>query len=321
MASLLQFVLDWQLHKTELKIEDFENFAVEKIEMNILILSLQEGLMPAEALLTPPFQHELKKKSILEELNAFLKQEKCDRNMKKNVPPSKALEAVETNARLVIGGEGAWNVHFTEEVMQAFAANNGHGYNIVSFADLLRIIRNIFQHGHEEPKAMLSIFRTTNPSPTQMMIQFFQLLPFFYLHALSCFEKFLGPRQDSVPELYVKIYDLVETVICVRGMANMSLKPLKKSAAFTIQFESPTDDTHVEVVDVKDDMDGKIMSCIDVFVDVVPKLILKSAKLWSEIPVESLIVRSCGKTIDINKTTIAISTGSAVMVSSIRPCF
>ena len=164
---------------------------------------------------------------------------------------------------------------------------------------------------------MLSIFGTANPSPSQMMLQFFQILPFFYLHAVSCFEKFLGPRPDSVPELYVKTYDHVETMICGQGIVDGTIKPLKERATYTLQFESPTEDTVTEVVDVKDGECSKISSCIDVFVDVVPKLIEKSAELWTDVPLESLIVRSCGKPIEINKAVLTFCSGSIAMVSKI----
>ena len=315
LAQLNHLVREWKIKGQDLSMEDLPNPPTDHdIEMHVLMLSLQEGLAASEALLTPPFQHELKKKSVLEELNAFLKQIKCERNKKINLSPSKPLQEAEKNARLVIGGGGAWNVLLNEKLLHEFAANKGYGYNLVSYADLLRIIRNIFQHGHEEPETMLAAFGTENPSPTQMMRHFCQLFPFFFPHSVSCFAKCFERRPDSVPELYVRIYDQLEEAICARGIADGMLKPMKKRSNFTLRFESLREKVVEEVFEV--DNAKTPSSCLDVFVDVVPKLMEKSAELWQDVLPETLIiVTSRGKALNIPKAVFDAQTRSSAMVS------
>ena len=56
-ALLIYFMLTWERREEKLRMEEFLDST--EIEMNMLMLSLQEGLTPEEALLTPPFQKEL----------------------------------------------------------------------------------------------------------------------------------------------------------------------------------------------------------------------------------------------------------------------
>ena len=259
-----------------------------EIEINILMLSLQKGLSPEEALLTPSFQHELTKKSILEELNALLKQEKCERAKKKRKGTADdVLDKVEVNAPLVIGGRGSWNVIFAPELIEDFASNNGYGYDIVKYADLLRIIRNIFQHGHENPNAMLAAFGTPNPAPTQMMHTFFGHFQFVYMHSLSWFDKLFEPRPDGVPKLYIETYDKFENTVCNRGITNGTIKPLKTEGVITLRFESANEDAVEETIVLL----ANTHSCVDFYVDVIPRLVLKSSQLWKDISSDSLVIR------------------------------
>ena len=80
----------------------------------------------------------------MEELNAYLKQIKCEKGSQKRENALADLEKVEINSPLVIGGMGAWTQKFSAELLDEFASNNGYGYDITTFADLLRMIRNIF---------------------------------------------------------------------------------------------------------------------------------------------------------------------------------
>ena len=300
LAQLVYFLKTWKILEHKLKLEDFLHSS--DMEMDILMLALQEGLTPAEALLTPPFQHELMKKTILEELNAFLKLQKCEKSKKgKGNHSLKVLEDVERNSALIIGGEGAWNVKFASEVLNDFASNNGYGYNLTSFADLLRIIRNIFQHGHECPEAMLPTFGTTKPSPTQIMNNFFNHFPFLYTHSVSCFEKLFDERQDSVPKLYVEIYDKFESAVCAWGLQDGTIRPLKEKSIIKVSFESATEDAVEQIVT----LEGQTCSCVDVFRDIIPVIIEKANELWKEIPLETLIIRSCSKSIQVSKATIS----------------
>ena len=106
-----------------------------EVDWKILLLALQKGLTAEKALLTPPFQSDLKKKSTLEELSAVLQHEKGERN-KHRVESKEALEKVECNAELVIGGEGAWNLKFHEELMNEFGAKNERGYNLAKTTEI-----------------------------------------------------------------------------------------------------------------------------------------------------------------------------------------
>ena len=145
---------------------------------------------------------------------------------------------------------------------------------------------------------MLAAFGIENPSPTQMMTTFFNRLPFYYLHSLSCFSKLLK-RRDSAPNLYIDTYDRFETTVCDRGINDGTLKPLKKSGAVTLRFESATEDGVEEVVV----LEGKTSSCVDVYHDVFPRLVQKAAELWEDIPPETLVIRSCGKSMEIPRAT------------------
>ena len=300
LALLVYFVKMWRNQSQQLEIKDFLD--AKDIEMNMLMLALQERLTPEEALLTPSFQNELTKKTILEELNAFIKQLKCEKS--KNV---KVLEEVERNSSLSIGGEGLWNVKLAREIQDEFAINNGNSYDLVSFADLLRIIRNIFQHGHECPKAMLAAFGTKHPSPTQMMSKFFDQFPFFYLHSLSCFTKMFESRPDSVTQLYIDVYVRFETTLCNRGLVDGTIRSLKEHSVIKVSFESATEDAVEHVINIH----GKTRSCVDVFVDLIPKISKKALELWRDVSLDSLVIRSCGKDIKVPNAATPESQPSA----------
>ena len=308
IASLVYFFMTWTTNGRKLQLDDFLDSS--DIEMGILILALQEGLSPREALLTPPFQNEMKKKSLLEELNCFIKNLKGETSKRARIAQAKAREKLERNSPLVIGGKGAWNVGVMADILSDFASNGGRRYDIVTFADLLRIIRNIFQHGHENPKAMLAAFGRANPSAMEMMEKFHALFPFLYLHSLSCFTELVDQR--SVPKLYLDIFDKFETELCNRGMADGSILPLKRDSKIILSFESADlDATKAEIV-----LEGRTHSCVDFYVDVFPQLLKMSTRLWPDVPSESLLVRCCDRTIQIHKPTAEVN-----MIRSFITCF
>ena len=56
-----------------------------------------------------------------------------------------------------------------------------NNYDITSFVDLLRLIRNVLQHGQENPKSMAALTGIKNPS-SEAVFAFFQIhFPFFLL--------------------------------------------------------------------------------------------------------------------------------------------
>ena len=144
---------------------------------------------------------------------------------------------------------------------------------------------------------MLAAFGVRNPSPERMMATFFDRFPYYYMHSLSCFVKLFEERRDSVPQLYVQIYDHFETTARNRGVADGSLKPFKDNGSITLRFESAAEDAVEDVII----LEGKRQSCVDVSHDVIPSLKGKVAALWGDIPPENLIVRCCGKSILIPK--------------------
>ena len=306
LAFLVYFIKTWESKNEKFSMDEFLDSA--DIEMDILILSLQEGLTPAEALLTPPFQDDLKKKTILEELSAFLKQQKSEMNKKGRVNGfKKVLEDVESNSRLVIGGKGAWNLLFPPEILDEFASNNGYGYDLISYADLLRIVRNIFQHGHECPQAMLAAFGIPKPSPVRMMKRVFGYFPFLYLHTVSCFSKLFPSRLDSVPQSYVNMYDKFETMACALGIAEGTIKPLKSSSTINVQFESATEDVVQHIVNLT----GKTRSFIN-FSVIAPEITQQAAKLWQNVQLDSLIVQIGDKAIKLSKATSHSSSTNSI---------
>ena len=299
IATLIHFFMTWTSRKTRLQMNDF--FDSPDVEMGILMLAFQEGLTPREALLTPPFQNEMKKKFLLEELNSFVKKLNSEQSKKARIALAKAREKLERNSPLVIGGKGAWNVGFMADIVDDFASKRGRGYDIISFADLLRIIRNIFQHGHENPKCMLAAFGKANPSYMEMMEKFHSLFPFLYLHSLNCFSNLVEGR--SVPKLYLDTYDKFETELCNRGLANYAVLPLKMDSKITLSFESANADAVTEDIV----LEGRTRSCVDFFIDIFPLVIKTLTRLWPYVPAESLIIRCRGKTINISKASTEVN--------------
>ena len=126
-------------------------------ESGVLMLSLQDVFSTKEALESGPFHSGEKRRSMLIELSALLKREKSQR---KN---SKMVTEAEENAPLVIGGCGTWTHSLHPQFLKEFAVSNL--YNVSSYADLLRIIRNTIEHCHENPNAMTAQLGVTHPDP------------------------------------------------------------------------------------------------------------------------------------------------------------
>ena len=61
IAPLIYFMLTWERKEGEFQMTDFLDSP--EIEINMLILALQKGLTPEEALFTPLFQDDLVKKT------------------------------------------------------------------------------------------------------------------------------------------------------------------------------------------------------------------------------------------------------------------
>ena len=88
---------------------------------------------------------------------------------------------------------------------------------------------------------MLAAFGTKTPSPTLMMTTFFAAFRFFYLHSLSCCHQLFDQRPEFGPRLYFETYDEFETLFCDRGLADGTIKPLKKNSTVKLRFESATE--------------------------------------------------------------------------------
>ena len=78
--------------------------------------------------------------------------------------------------------------------------------------------------------------------------KFFDDFPFLYLHSLSCFSKLFDPRPNSVPKLYIDIYDKFEVAMCARGIADGSVKSLKTSSFLMLQYKSASKEVNDTII-------------------------------------------------------------------------
>ena len=205
IAKIVLFLTSGNVKSEEVGFEDVCD--LEDINIGTLIMALEGGMSAADALLAPAFHSSDQKMSLLSELNASFKMQK----------KGKKVEDAEKNAALVIGGAGAWNRKIDETVMEEFGTGmNNH--DITSFVDLLRFVRNILQHGHENTTSMVAMCGEVKPSPEKILEYFMTRFPFFYPHSCLCFY-----QDEDQPEEMSKLY--LSTVQEFEAFSNDYEKP------------------------------------------------------------------------------------------------
>ena len=113
-----------------------------------------------------------------------------------------------------------------------------HPYNICSYVDLLRIIRNIFAHSHENPAAMKAQFGLDQPSPDDIFITLSKQFPYFYLHSWFCFTSLFKQRQQAHSKVFAKTYQDYEDKMCQRGLSEGTLASLQENSNVVVHFSS-----------------------------------------------------------------------------------
>ena len=281
-AKMIHFLFTGRNCSTNISLDDLLD--IPSIEMSSLILALEKGLTTAEGLLTPAFQSVEYKISILSELNALFKGAKNNKAMKW------IFSEAETRAYLVIGGLGAWNKNIDKTVMEEYGLGRNI-HNITTYVDLLRMIRNILQHGHENPASMLAICGKPKPSVQEILLYFLSLFPFFYPHSFLCFFKFFDKeRTEQLPGRYLSAYEQLEQAVCNHKSQLGMLAPLQSESQVTIKYASLDGCTeqHVHF--------EKLHSSIP-FTDVSREIIQMVNDADEGVCIRSLIVKCNGKVI------------------------
>ena len=232
----------------------------------------------------------------ISELNAHLKKEKSQRKS------SKQVEAAERNAQLIIGGRGCWNGVFQSTLLKEFALINS--YVVTSFVDLLRLIRNILEHSHENPNAMLAQFGIKQPGPEEIFQHFFTVLPFFYLQSSVCYHKFLENRSDNTSKIYMTTYEKYCYFLMAQCLEKGELLPMRQYSFVNVQF-------HSIVTEISQEVKKPVPRTVLSMMDILPSIIETITVTWPSFPLEQIAITYEGELIQ-NPFATCLKTSSSV---------
>ena len=229
-AQIIFYLLSGIMRSDRIELHDVANLA--NADLCTVVLALQGGTTAEDALLTPAFQTAEFKISLLSELNALFKANK------NNPTAKKTLVEAEENSPLVIGGRGSWNKNLDNTIMEDYGLGvNNH--DLTSYVDQLRMIRNILQHPHENPKSMRVICGKENPNAEEVLNYFLDKFPFFYPHSYHCAYRFMdGERAKMLPKSYFAIYREFESFVCQDGTDRKLLEPLRENGHIKVEFHA-----------------------------------------------------------------------------------
>ena len=181
------------------------------LEVRILIQALQHGLSAKEALKSPAFHTIGQKLEAMNKLNEAIKA--LDASNREKLAKGEATDEtifsdLEENPELLMGDQISWFYGLDCHLQKEFCLY-GAGYNIASFADLLRFIRNLVAHAGQNPHTIMEVFGKSHVSSEEIFDYFSEKFPHFYLRLFHIHQKLLH-KDFFVDDVYLKEYKLYE---------------------------------------------------------------------------------------------------------------